>query len=119
MDLSSYCHKAKTVPVTGRRVPEGCETSRLPHFLENRFTNGGEVVSLTRQAIPVTRRGVPEGCETSTLPHFLENWFTDGGEIASLTRRPLFIPGRFLLLTFLEAESTPGPGRIRLIEKIQ
>jgi hypothetical protein len=25
------------------------ETSRLPHFLENRLTDGGEVVSLTRR----------------------------------------------------------------------
>jgi hypothetical protein len=24
------------------------ETSRFPHFLDNRLTNGGEVVSLTR-----------------------------------------------------------------------
>jgi hypothetical protein len=24
-----------------------CETSRLPHFLENLLTDGGEVVSLT------------------------------------------------------------------------
>jgi hypothetical protein len=27
----------------------GCETSRLPHFLDNRLTDGGEVVSLTRR----------------------------------------------------------------------
>jgi hypothetical protein len=27
----------------------GFETSRLPHFLDNRLTDGGEVVSLTRQ----------------------------------------------------------------------
>jgi hypothetical protein len=25
------------------------ETSRLPHFVDNRLTNGGEVVSLTRR----------------------------------------------------------------------
>jgi hypothetical protein len=28
---------------------QGCETSRLPHFLDNRLTDGGEVVSLTRR----------------------------------------------------------------------
>jgi hypothetical protein len=36
----------KDIPVTGRRGPLGCETSRLPHFLDNRLTDGGEVVSL-------------------------------------------------------------------------
>jgi hypothetical protein len=43
--------KRKAISVTGRGDPWGCETSRLPHFLENRITDGGEVVSLTpRQA---------------------------------------------------------------------
>jgi hypothetical protein len=32
------------------------ETSRLPHFLDNRLTDGGEVVSLTRRP-PFTPRG--------------------------------------------------------------
>jgi hypothetical protein len=32
--------KKKAVPVTGREGPEGCETSRLPHFLDNRLTDG-------------------------------------------------------------------------------
>jgi hypothetical protein len=27
----------------------GCETSKIPYFLDNRFTDGGEVVSLTRR----------------------------------------------------------------------
>jgi hypothetical protein len=27
----------------------GCETSRLPHFLDNRLTDGGEVVSLAHR----------------------------------------------------------------------
>jgi hypothetical protein len=38
----------KDIPVTGRGGPEGCETSRLPHFLNNRFTSDDEVVSLKR-----------------------------------------------------------------------
>jgi hypothetical protein len=29
--------------------PRACETSRLPHFLDSRLTDGGEVVSLTRR----------------------------------------------------------------------
>jgi hypothetical protein len=42
--------KGKAVPVTGRGGLYGCETSRLPHFLENRLTDGGEVVSLNAPA---------------------------------------------------------------------
>jgi hypothetical protein len=40
--------KGKAIPVTGRGGPWG-ETSRLPHFLDNRPTDGGEAVSLARQ----------------------------------------------------------------------
>jgi hypothetical protein len=39
--------KGNAIPVTGRRGPYGCELSRLP-LLDNRLTDGGEVVSLTR-----------------------------------------------------------------------
>jgi hypothetical protein len=41
--------KGKTIPVTGRGGPQGCETSRLLHFLDNRLTDGGGIVSLTRR----------------------------------------------------------------------
>jgi hypothetical protein len=41
--------KDKVIPVTGRGGPLVCETSRLPHFLDNRLTDGGRVVSLTRR----------------------------------------------------------------------
>jgi hypothetical protein len=45
---SSYIScKGKAIPVTGRGDPLVCETSRLLHFLDNRLTDGGEVVSLT------------------------------------------------------------------------
>jgi hypothetical protein len=40
--------QSRTIPATGRGGPNGCETSRLPYFLDNRLTNGGEVVSLMR-----------------------------------------------------------------------
>jgi hypothetical protein len=39
--------KKYSYPVTGREGPSGCETSRLPHFLNSQPTNGGEVVSFT------------------------------------------------------------------------
>jgi hypothetical protein len=35
--------KAKAILVTDCEGPYGCETSRLPHFLDNRLTDGGEV----------------------------------------------------------------------------
>jgi hypothetical protein len=41
--------EGKAIRVTGHEGPWGCETSRFPHFLHNRLTHGGEVVSLTRQ----------------------------------------------------------------------
>jgi hypothetical protein len=41
--------KGKAILATGREDPWGCETSKLPHFLDNRLTDGGEAVSLTRR----------------------------------------------------------------------
>jgi hypothetical protein len=43
---------------TGREDPWGCETSRLPHFLDNRLTGSGEVVSPTPQLL-FTPRKIP------------------------------------------------------------
>jgi hypothetical protein len=37
--------KGKTNPITCHGGPQGCEMSRLPHFLDNRLTDGGGVVS--------------------------------------------------------------------------
>jgi hypothetical protein len=50
--------KDTAIPVTGTGGQFGCETSRLPHFLDNRLTDGGEVVSLTRRP-PFTPRKIP------------------------------------------------------------
>jgi hypothetical protein len=46
-------NKGTTIPVTG---PYGRETSRLPYFLHNRLTDGGEVVSLTRRPPFIPRK---------------------------------------------------------------
>jgi hypothetical protein len=39
------------MPVTGLGGPYVCETSRLPHFLDNRLIDGGEVISLNAPAV--------------------------------------------------------------------
>jgi hypothetical protein len=56
--------KGKAIPLlSGRGGPEGCERSRLPHFLNNRLTDGGEVVSprlrppFTAQEVLISVRG--------------------------------------------------------------
>jgi hypothetical protein len=41
--------KGKAIPVTDHGGPYGFETSRIPHFLDNRLTDGSEVVRLTSQ----------------------------------------------------------------------
>jgi hypothetical protein len=43
--------KSRVVPVTGREGPYGCETLRVPHYLDNRQKDGSEVVSLTRRPL--------------------------------------------------------------------
>jgi hypothetical protein len=50
--------KDKTISVTGRGGSKVFETSRLPHFLDNRLIDGGEVVSLTHRP-PFTPRKIP------------------------------------------------------------
>jgi hypothetical protein len=46
---SNLKKEGEVIPVTGRGGLYGCETSRLPHFLNNWLTVGGEIISLTRQ----------------------------------------------------------------------
>jgi hypothetical protein len=42
-------YNSKAIPVNGSRDLYGSEMSRVPHCLDNRLTDGGEVVSLTLQ----------------------------------------------------------------------
>jgi hypothetical protein len=41
--------KRKAIPVPGHKDPQGCETLRVPHNLDNWHKEGGKVVSLTRR----------------------------------------------------------------------
>jgi hypothetical protein len=50
--------KGKVIPVRDHEGPQGCEMSRLPHFLDNWLTVGSEVVSLMRRP-PFTPRKIP------------------------------------------------------------
>jgi hypothetical protein len=57
-EINIYIYKGKAIPVRGREGPWDCETSRLPHFLDNQLSDGGQVVSLMRQS-PFTPRKIP------------------------------------------------------------
>jgi hypothetical protein len=48
--------KCDAIPVTGRGCLLGYETSRIPHFLDSRLRDGGEV-SLTRWRLLYTHQG--------------------------------------------------------------
>jgi hypothetical protein len=38
----------KALALTDHGDPLGCETSKIPHFLDNWLTDGGEVINLKR-----------------------------------------------------------------------
>jgi hypothetical protein len=46
-DLYKMTVKKGKIAVTGRGGPQGCETSRLPHVLDNWLTDDSKVVSPT------------------------------------------------------------------------
>jgi hypothetical protein len=50
--------KGKAILVTDHGGPYGCQTLRLQDFLDNRLTDGGEIVSLTRRP-PFTPGKIP------------------------------------------------------------
>jgi hypothetical protein len=58
MNILTVKRIIKSISVRGHGGPQGCETSRMPHFLDNRLRDGGEVVNLTRR-LPFTPRKIP------------------------------------------------------------
>jgi hypothetical protein len=64
--------RSKTLPVTFRGNRQVCETSRLPHFLENRLTDGGKVVSL-KQGPSFTVRQIFGTCFCQNLSRSQEH----------------------------------------------
>jgi hypothetical protein len=58
MDAYVLAVKCKAIPVIGPEDPKDCETLMLPHFLGNRLTDDGEIVSLTPRP-PFTPRKIP------------------------------------------------------------
>jgi hypothetical protein len=46
---SSFLKYGKAIPVPGHGGPWGCETLRVPQYLDIRLTDGGRVVSLRRR----------------------------------------------------------------------
>jgi hypothetical protein len=54
--IALYFTRGKAIHLTDRGGPYGCETPRLPHFLDNRLTDGSEVVRLTRRPHLTTGR---------------------------------------------------------------
>jgi hypothetical protein len=51
---TSNLTKHKALPVTGLGSPKGSETPWLPHFVDRRFTDDGEVVSLAPARRPLS-----------------------------------------------------------------
>jgi hypothetical protein len=56
--------KSKAIPVAGRGGPQGCEMLRIPHCLDKRLVDGGEVVSPTRRTRSITQKHYCSVCGT-------------------------------------------------------
>jgi hypothetical protein len=54
--VSTIKMKGKAFPVTCHGGTYGCQTSRLPHFLDSHLTGGSEVISLTRRLPFIPRK---------------------------------------------------------------
>jgi hypothetical protein len=50
--FETFYIEGRAIHVTGRGGPYDCETSRLPHFLDNRLTDRGEASRAARPSPP-------------------------------------------------------------------
>jgi hypothetical protein len=103
--------KGEAIPVTGHGDRQGCETSRLPHFLDSRLVDGGEVVSLTRRP-PFTPRKIPGThlCYRLSGPH----GHSAAGRIRSIEKCSDHIGNRTRDLPACSIVPQPGPS-VRLL----
>jgi hypothetical protein len=56
--------KGKAISVICHGDAQGCETSRLPHFLDNRLSDGGGVVRFIRRPATFIPRKIPGNVRT-------------------------------------------------------
>jgi hypothetical protein len=75
--------KGKGIPGTGHGGPQGCETSRLPRFLDNRLTDTDEVFSLMRWPA-FTPRKIPGTHFCSGLSRYQD--YSAAGRIRSIKK---------------------------------
>jgi hypothetical protein len=89
---SYYIYKCNDIPVTGRGDAQGCEMSRIPHFLGNRLADGGDVVRLKLIffLIGIVEGGVqlgPLGTAATNRPIVPASGDYDDGEIRGMIGR--------------------------------
>jgi hypothetical protein len=62
--------KSKAIPITGRGVLQECEMLNISHCIDNRFRDGGKVVSPTHRPRVTPKKYNFSACDT----HFCSRW---------------------------------------------
>jgi hypothetical protein len=79
---------SKAITVTGRGRTQGCETSRLPHFLYSLLTDGVEV----KNSYPCNRPRRPIGLRVVEAPTYI--FYTIGSQMAVKLSKAIPVTGR-------------------------
>jgi hypothetical protein len=102
--------KGKAFPVTVRGDPQGCETSRLPHSLDNRLVHGGKVVSdLQRITGYVSWLAAAMNWPAflaTLIPNRVVYWITRLHQLNLLTHPRLMKPPHRSIALYTDATST-------------